>query len=363
VLKASGIDPSTIQRSKEGDLRDLGDRPLLVRDAAGYQLWRRGPAGSIIVVGRSIEPERRRLRWLTWQVTLSGAAVFAVGLLGGWWLSASAIRPIAAMSATAASISANNLAQRVDLAQFDAEFSDLARTMNEMLDRLELSFRQQAQFTSDASHELRTPLAVILSHIELSLSQARSGEEYRETLATCQLASQRMRVLVDNLLTLARADAGRLELQPRAVDLLQIACDTTELLAPLAAQHGIKLSVEGHASRSLADPLRLAQVVTNLVTNAILYNRRGGAVILHVAEESAASVLNVADTGIGIAEHDLPHLFDRFYRVDRARSRDSGGSGLGLAIARSIITALGGTLTVTSELGVGSTFTIRLPKA
>jgi two-component system, OmpR family, sensor kinase len=363
VLKSSGIDPALIPPFAEDSLHEPSARPTIVQRRLLRELWTRGPGQSLVVVGRSIEHELQGIHRLGWQMLLSGTAVFGVGLLGGWWLSSSAIRPIAAMSETAATISADNLSRRIDLTGIDTELGELGATLNEMLDRLEASFRQQTQFTSDASHELRTPLAVILSHIELALSQPRSPEEYQETLTTCQRASQRVRVLVDDLLTLARADAGRLELRPSPVDLLQTAQDAVVMLAPLAERQGVKLSTDGRAVQALVDPTRLAQVVTNLVSNAILYNRREGQVTLTVAEDDGAAVLKVADTGIGIAAHDLPHLFDRFYRVDRARSRDSGGSGLGLAISQSIVAAHAGTLTATSELGVGTTFVVRLPKA
>jgi heavy metal sensor kinase len=368
VLKSEGIAAQNLPAFDNDLVRDLDGRPQFVVEGDGpgqpptYQLWMRGPAGSIILVGRSIEPELRRINQLTWQVIAAGTAVFAVGLLGGWWLSSSAIRPIAAMSETAASITASNLSQRVDLKEVDTELAELGSTLNEMLSRLEGAFRQQTQFTSDASHELRTPLAVILSHIELALSQRRSAEDYRETLATCQRAAQRMRTLVDDLLTLARADAGRLELRLSPVELLQTARDAAVMLEPLAAQHQVELRVEGTPVRAMADPARLAQVVTNLVTNAILYNRPQGRVTVSVREEAGLAVLQVGDTGIGIAAHDQPRLFDRFYRVDRARSRDLGGSGLGLAISKSIVEAQHGSISVTSELDQGTVFVVRLPK-
>lgn len=369
VLKSEGISVEMIPRRDDAALRELDGRPYFVTrgDRSGGSptcaIWMRGPAGSVIVVGRSIEPELNRLRRLTWQVIAAGTAVFAVGLLGGWWLSSSAIQPIASMSETAAAISASNLSQRVDLREVDTELAELGSTLNEMLSRLEGAFQQQTQFTSDASHELRTPLAVILSHIELSLSQQRSAEDYRETLATCQRAAQRMRTLVDDLLTLARADAGRLELRLSSVDLLQMARDAIAMLEPLARQHQVQLVVEGTSACAKADPARMAQVVTNLLTNAIVYNRPEGRVTISIGDETGMSVLKVADTGIGIAAHDLPRLFDRFYRVDRARSRNSGGSGLGLTISKSIVEAQQGTIAVTSKLDHGTTFVVRLPRA
>jgi heavy metal sensor kinase len=322
-----------------------------------------GPGRTRILVGRPIERELAELHRLGLRLGLSGLSVFLAGLVGGWWLSSRAVRPIRAMSETLARITARRLSERIDVADVDAELGQLGAILNEMLGRLEASFEQQVRFTADASHELRTPLSVILAHIELALSRARSAEEYREALSTCGRAGGRMKAMVDDLLTLARADAGQLELKAGRADLGTIAEESADLVQTLAARRGVRLEVTPGRSEVSGDPDRLAQVATNLITNAILYNRPGGRVMVSTATERDEAVFRVADTGIGIPEADLPLLFQRFYRADPARSREHGGSGLGLAICRSIVEAHGGRIAVESRAGEGTTVSVRLPAA
>jgi heavy metal sensor kinase len=320
-----------------------------------------GPFGTRVLVGRPIAREIAALDRLRWHLGLTGLAVLAVGLAGGWLLSARAVRPIRAMSATAAAISVCNLSRRIDLAGVDSELGELAEILNAMFTRLEAAFDRQARFTADASHELRTPLAVIHSHAELALARPRPAEDYREALETCLRASGRMRALVEGLLTLARADAGTLEVRRERVDLGAVAGESAALAAPLARQMQVGLAVEARRVEVTGDPGRLAQVVTNLLANAINYNHPGGEVSVTLQAAGAEAVLAVADTGYGIPEEDRAHIFERFYRVDKARSRALGGSGLGLAICKSIVEAHHGTITFTTELNCGTTFFVRLP--
>ncbi len=321
-----------------------------------------GPRGTGIIVGRDIQHVFDRLHQSLIMLIGMGLAVLAFGVLGGWWLSGRAIRPIADISHTAASISSDNLSARIAAESMDAELRSLANTLNSMLGRLEGSFQKQLQFTADASHELRTPIAVLLSHCELALRRERSTDEYQQTLATCQTAGQRMQGLVEGLLTLARADGGGLDLASEQVDLRGLAEQTVALLRPLAAQHRLTLKCSGTEAICKADSPQISQVLSNLVHNAILYNRPGGSVTIVSSQTDNEAVLTVEDTGVGIPESSLPRLFDRFYRVDEARSRSTGGSGLGLAICKSIVDAHGGSLKVTSNLGTGSRFDMRLPK-
>jgi two-component system OmpR family sensor kinase len=305
------------------------------------------------------------LQRLAWRILSTGLGVLAVGLAGGWLLSRRAVRPIAAMSATAAALSADNLSRRIDLQDVDSELAALGRILNDLFARLEAAFERQVRFTADASHELRTPLAVIHSQAELALARLRSPEEYREALEACLRASRRMRGLVEALLTLARADAGRLEMHRERVDLAALVEDSIALLGPLAETEKVSLAVEAEAESVAVtgDPGRLSQVVTNLLTNAIHYNRAGGQVRAAVAATTSEAVLTVADTGCGIPAEEQPRVFERFFRVDRARSRARGGSGLGLAICKSIVEAHGGTIGFTSAVDRGTIFVVRLPLA
>ncbi len=337
-------------------------RPLEYRNRAlSREVWLRAPRGQIVVVGRDIQCQMDRLAGWRWQLGASGLAILGLGLLGGWVLADRAIRPVRAISQTASDVSAANLSARIDSSSMDEELKGLADILNTMLSRLEASFTQQTRFTADASHELRTPIAVLLSHCELALGRTRTPEEYQRTLVTCQHAGRRMKTLVEDLLILARADAGKLELSRQPCDLQRLAADAAAMLGPLAAQRGVTIECIGDAAPLDGDDQRLSQVIVNLLSNAIEYNRTGGAVTLRTSLEPGAAMLSVRDTGCGIAGESVPHLFDRFYRVDEARSRQIGGSGLGLAICQSIVEAHGGTLDVTSEVNVGSEFVMRIP--
>jgi len=320
-----------------------------------------GPFDSYVLVGRSVARERQDLRKLAWVFFGVGAGVLAIGLAGGWLLSSRAIRPIHTITETARSISATDLSRRIDVQDTQTELGELAETLNDTFDRLDKAFQRQVQFTADASHELRTPLAVIHSHAELALSRERSADEYRQTLEACLRASKRMKSLVESLLVLARADAGRLELNTSEFDLKSAAEESVHMVEPLAKENEVRIESELAPVEIKADRTRISQLITNLLSNAIRYNRTGGGVKLGVGRENGEAILTVADTGVGIPEDDQRHVFERFFRADKARSREVGGSGLGLAICQSIVEAHGGTISFTSKPNQGTTFVVKLP--
>jgi heavy metal sensor kinase len=361
VLKASDRPAEVVAPDYDPGRAAAPGRPEARQRGCFREIVVGGPGGSEVLVGRSIRREESSLTWLAGQVVLTGLGVLAVGLAGGFVLSGRAVKPLAAMSSTAAGISANNLDRRIDAKGVDSELASLAAVLNDMFARLEAAFARQARFTADASHELRTPLAVIHSHAELALSRPRTAAEYQETLEACVRASRRMRSLVEGLLTLARADAGKLELRRERLDLGVLVRDAVAQLEPLAAQKGVTLSVEAPPLEYAGDATRLAQVLANLTTNAINYNRAGGRVTVTLTAEAGEAVLSVADDGCGIPPEDRAHIFERFYRVDKARSRELGGSGLGLAICKSIVEGLGGSIGFTTEVNRGTTFVVRLP--
>ena len=314
-----------------------------------------------VVVGCSMIPEWAELRRFAWLLAASGAGVLVLGLAVGWWLSARAIRPIAQISAAAQSISEGNLAERINPTETDSELGQLAVVLNRTFDRLQSVLARQAQFTADASHELRTPIAVILSQTQTALKRERPPEEYREALAAAQRAAQRMARLTESLMLLARLDGGGGKtFQPVCLD--QVVRDVVQLLRPLAEEPTIRVQTELASLLCSGDEEQLHQLVTNLLSNAIRYNRPGGSVTVRLAEVESFCLLQVTDTGLGIAPEHLPHVFDRFYRADQARSRVTGGTGLGLAIAAAVAHTHGGTIEVTSEVNAGSTFTVRLPR-
>ena len=317
--------------------------------------------GNHVLVGRSIQYDAASQRGTGWLLAACGWAVLTLGVVGGGWLSGRTLRPIAAMGTTAKNISVENLSQRLDLSETDSELGQLAHVLNQTFDRLQSAFEHQMRFTADASHELRTPLAVILSQTELTLSKPRPSDEYRLALETCQRASRRMRSLIDSLLLLARFDAGHPDLQRHSLNLAEVAHESVELLRPLAEERKITLSSEMTPMFVVGDRDRLGQVVTNLLANAIRYNQVGGHVDVRVERINGHAIVLVSDNGIGIAAKELPHIFDRFYRVDKARTGTEGGTGLGLAICQSVVEAHGGQIMARSEPDHGTTLEVRLP--
>ena len=290
-----------------------------------------------------------------------GASWAAIGLLAGWLLTNQILRPIEAIQKTAQSISETNLSERINVAKTHSEVGGLAHVLNSMFARLQAAFERQTQFAADASHELRTPLAVIHTEAESALNKPRSPEEYSAALETCLRAAKRMRPLVESLLVLARGDAGKLQLRRETFDLKNTVEDCAALVESLAAERKVSLTLDLQPVQLHADPFRLTQVVANILTNAILYNRPGGTAQATLRSENNFAILTISDTGLGIPPEHLPRIFERFYRVEESRSRELGGAGLGLAICKSIIDAHQGTITATSEVHYGTTFVVRLP--
>jgi heavy metal sensor kinase len=317
--------------------------------------------GDCVLAGRSMAAFSGAMRRFAGLLLAAGGVVLALGLGGGWWLAGRAIRPIDQISAAASRISAGNLSERIDVAEADSELGRLASVLNTTFARLEAAFAQQAQFTANASHDLRTPLAVIISEAQTALARERSAPEYRETIEDCLVTAQQMRRLTESLLELARFDAGQETMKREQIDLAQVARECVELVRPLAERRSIQLECELASVQCQGDAERLSQVVTNLLTNAIQFNRDQGKIRVSLEANNSSILFQVADTGEGIAAEDLPHIFERFYRADKSRSRAEGRNGLGLAICKAIVDAHGGSIEVASEVSVGSTFTVKLP--
>lgn len=319
-----------------------------------------GP-GDCVLVGRSIESDLAGLRQLAWWLAAAGMGVLVLGLAGGAWLVSRALRPINDITAAAQRIAGGDLARRIDTADAGSELGRLAGVLNSTFARLESAFAQQTRFTADAAHELRTPVAVILTHAQNALATPGAGPEHREAFEAIERAARRMRRLLESLLQLARLDAGQEALQREPVNLARLAGEGLEILQPLAAQRGVRLEARLAPAPCPGDPVQLAQVITNLLANAIAYNHPGGEVRIATSAGPGTATIEVWNTGPAIPAADLPHLFERFRRVDPARGGTDGHSGLGLAIARAIVQAHGGTLTVRSAEDAGTTFTVTLP--
>lgn len=289
------------------------------------------------------------------------ALIVSVG--GGWFLAARSLRPVDDITRAARAITAQNLDKRIQYTGVDDELGRLVATFNEMISRLQLSFSQIQQFSSDASHELRTPLTIMRGELELALrSKRNSSEEYRKTVSSALEETIRMTTIVDNLLTLTKADMGTSYIKMQDVWLRPIIQELHEDSEILAERKKISVSI-GSLDDALivGDPVRLRQLLLNLIDNAIKYTPDHGTVELSLMRENGNAKIRVKDSGLGIPAEELDKIFDRFYRVDKARSRELGGSGLGLSISKWITEIHGGTINVESEVNRGSIFTITLP--
>ncbi|GAA5135435.1 hypothetical protein GCM10023213_08710 [Prosthecobacter algae] len=315
--------------------------------------------GLKVVVGRDITPELHEMHSIAWLHLFIGLGVWLFGLLGGWWLSGRAIRPIRTISQTAARIAEGNLKERIDIREMDTELGELSQVLNQTFERLHAAFERQRQFTADASHELRTPITILLSETHRLLKRERSPEEYREALETCEATAQRMRRLVESLLLLARQENPPAAAAHHSVcDLSRVLKEAADHLTPLARERGFRIETTLSPTVCRVDAETLSLLATNLMANAL---QHGGNVKLSCASQGQQAVFSVEDDGPGIDEADQPHVFERFYRADQARTGNSGHSGLGLAIAKAIVDNHGGTLTLRSTLGKGACFEVHLP--
>ncbi|HWA28099.1 MAG TPA: ATP-binding protein [Lacunisphaera sp.] len=317
--------------------------------------------GELIVTGISLTAFRRDLGRFAWWLGGAGLGVLLLGITGGWVVASGAMKPIEDISSAARKISAGNLSERIPVRDPGDEVGRLAGVLNSTFARLEAAFAEQRQFTADASHEIRTPLTVVIAEAQAALARPRSNEEYRATLETCLEAAQDLRRLTNSLLDLARLDLGESAIHRQAMNLADTAESCTALIRPLAEARRIVVETDLKPATLNADAGRLRQVMINLLDNAIHYNFDGGTVSVQTRSEASQVLLVVRDTGRGIAAEDLPHIFNRFYRSDPARTQTGNRLGLGLAIVKTIVDMHGGRIEVASQLGLGTTFKVHLP--
>ena len=334
-------------------------------DGARYRVLglRRAGRGAptVLVVAAPLADVDRSVERLRLLLLVAGPIALVLAGGGGWLLARAALRPVGRMTEQAEAIGADRLHDRVSIPDATDELTRLARTLNGMLYRIEHGVVEQRRFVADASHELRTPLAVMRAELEVALRADDPAADASEVLDSTAEEVARMSKIVDDLLTLAHRDENSLELLLAPVDLGEIAAEVAGQLLPLAEEGGVQLVVEAPSVPVVADQARVTQVVTNLVDNAVKYTGAGGSVRVRVWEEASGGGLAVTDTGPGIGPEDLPKVFDRFFRLDAARTRARGGSGLGLAICRELVEAHGGRIWAESVPGAGSTFTLTLP--
>lgn len=311
-----------------------------------------------------------QLRQLQTTLVVATPLVLLFSSVGGYWLASRATRPIQTITRTAQEISATDLHRRLNLRRRD-EMGELATTFDRMLDRLEGAFERQQQFTADASHELRTPLSIINTEVERVLQRPHTSQEYVQALSIIHQENQRMTRLVSDLLILARADKGQVVLKYERVDLSEIVVDAAESLSNLAEQNSIEIRLSGLDEILVSgDRLYLTQLCTNLLENAIKYSAGVGKhVEVKLEREHGQARIQISDEGPGIEALHLPHLFERFYRVDQSRTHSQPGSsassavgsGLGLSISNWIVQEHNGSLQVRSVPGKGSVFEVCFP--
>jgi heavy metal sensor kinase len=406
-LSAPGT-PSSFEELRE-DLReyvalDPGWNLIRIRDSRGVLLYRSDAfdAGAMPVSPAAVPPETavyrdlvmrgRPVRVLTSRVEVAGESysvdvawpvgewqealdefrwtamlIIPCGIIaaavGGYWISRRALAPVDHVTSTARAITAQQLGRRLDVRATGDELQRLSETLNDMLARLETAFAETTRFTADASHELRTPVSLIRTTAEVALRRPRSAEEYRQALEEILRESERTSGLVQDLLTLTRADAGVDDWSPSRVDLRALVGELREKLAALCQSRGLTLRLDVPEQPVFVDGehTALGRLIVILVDNAAKYTPAPGEVRVTLRTVDRAAELEIADTGIGIPPEDLPRVFGRFYRADKARSREPGGAGLGLSIAKWIVDRHGGRIAIESEPRRGCRVRVQLP--
>lgn len=318
-----------------------------------------------VVVGQSLRDVQRAEKQLLLLLAVSNPIALLLAGLGGLWLASRTLSPVDRLTRAAERIGRGNLTERVEEPRSRDEIGRLAATFNQMIFRLQQAFERERRFTGDASHELKTPLAVMRGDMEVALRRERTPEEYQRVLKSSLEEIERLTKLTEDLLTLARSDADQSVLEHEQVQLDQLAAEAREHLAPLAESAGISLTYEPPASSVVVegDPKRLQQLLVNLLDNAIKYTPPGGSARLSLSVKDSSAVIEVSDSGRGIPDSALPHIFERFYRQTDPRDSRVTGFGLGLAISKWIADAHGGSIEADSREGIGSRFVVTLPLA
>jgi heavy metal sensor kinase len=382
LLEVRGPDGAVLYRNERLAGRALGGPPMEGEGEGGYtprsvrlsdgvtvrMVSRRHTLdgrGLLIRLGYSEEPLYARCEELVAAALAALPIVLAIAGFAGFFLARRALEPLAQMARRAEQITSERLDERLPVGDEGVELGHLAQVFNGLLARLEQSFERLKRFTSDASHELRTPLTAIRSVGEVALQNRGTAEEYRDTIGSMLEEVNRLTSLVENLLTISRADAGSIELHPTVFSAMDLARESAGLLEVLIEEKSQQMSVEGDETlRVKGDRMFLRQALVNIIHNAVKYSPAGSAIMVRVRLDRLGGLcFEVADSGPGIAAEHSARIFDRFYRVDESRSREAGGAGLGLSIAQWAIRVQGGDIRLLTSRGRGSTFQICLPPA
>jgi len=356
--------------------RSIGNTPLRI---ITFPVMENNHVTKIVQIASSLEEVEDALNTLFIILIVTVPLALMVASLGGQFLAHKALKPVDDITQTARMITSQNLNQRIIPPKVKDEISRLIETFNGMISRLDQSFRQIKQFSSDASHELKTPLTILKGEVEVMLRKGRTAHEYQQTLKSNLEEINRMSQIVEDLLLLSKADTGDIKLNKGDINLAEILTEVVAQMDMLARSKRLDLSASNDHQdvHIFGDALRIRELFMNLIENGIKYTEEGGSIHISLQKEYPSPVGNqsdrvekgrekfvrivVSDTGIGISKEDQEKIFNRFFRVDKARSREQGGSGLGLSICKWIVEAHQGEIEVESELGKGSSFIVKLP--
>ena len=340
-----------------------GPRPFTSRlSGQRLEMFATTDEGGQLLVGRPLAKEFDALRRLFLRLAVIGLTGLIAASGVAWWMTRRIVGPIVDLATKAQSITHQHLEERLALPQPTSEMTQLAISFNLMLANLQSAFLRQQQFTSDAAHELRTPVTIILSQSEFSLLRQRSSDDYRQGFETCRQASGHMKRLVENLFEVSRIDSGQLSIEKQELDFANIADEAIQMMATLAKDRGLCIQSQLTSVLVIGDATRLRQIVLNLIANAIEYSEHGSEIQVTVDQDSGQARLIIADHGQGIPQDDLPKIWNRFYRVDQARTQSGNvGAGLGLSLVAELVRLHGGNVTIESQLGEGTTVTVHLP--
>jgi heavy metal sensor kinase len=354
------VAPLDLAESRTFRFDHAGQKELIIR----LQRVKMPTEELVIETGGAMEPINTAVRHMMMSLALAAPAFILVAAVGAYILIGRALKPVVRITRSAEDISLQNLGERLPVVHTGDELETLSLALNRMIKRLFDSMQNQRRFIADASHELRTPLAILRGELEYVMNHNRLSVEDRERVASNLEEVERLAHIVQGLLALSRLDGGEGQAESVVFDLAKVVSTTTEQMCLLAEDKGIALECPTLGPALVrGDPARVKQVVVNLVDNAINYTPQGGRVNVSTKTVNSHAVLEVADTGIGIPEEARMKIFERFYRVDPARSRELGGAGLGLSIVKSICMAHGCEVSVRSEIGKGSRFLIQFPLA
>lgn len=365
ALKDSGIHHA-YQRALEGEVASFISTSSLLRKenirVLAVPVHRGNQVVSVLLLARSTMQIQAFFTLLFWIGGILGLVSIIISAWAGYAMALRALRPIKEINHTARAVASGDLSRRLTSRASDTEISDLVSSLNQMFQSLEDNFVAQKHFTADASHELRIPLTILKGEIEVSLRKSRSTEEYQQLLKQNLTTIERMHRLVDDLLTLARSDAGQLELEQEQVDFSLLLEEVYQHHLILYSQKGLHIDVDIQDElQVIGDSEALERVIYNLLNNAYKHGPAGSTVYIRAHAEIDRVCVTVRDQGPGIAPEHQQHLFNRFYRSDDARDRQQGGVGLGLAICKKIVDSHGGDIGVESTLGEGAEFIIKLP--